>query len=185
MKRVIIIVLIVVIAVMTMNAKEAVKGLSDGFQQKTGNIVEFTFMVNATVLKIESSRECEYSAKMIADNHPSNLFGFCWQIEGPEGAKAKATITISKDLLKGNEIPDNIYITRIHNGLGYLVSEEDISIAETVDSYVISVENIDQFSIWGIFGSNPPVPTLTEWTAILFGSLLLAVGGWFVWRKII
>jgi hypothetical protein len=68
-------------------------------------------------------------------------------------------------------------------GLGTIVPKENIMVTETKDQITVTITNIDQFSIWGIFDSNPPVPTLGEWAVIIFIGLLAGVGGWFVWRR--
>ena len=52
------------------------------------------------------------------------------------------------------------------------------------DFYVTSVSGVDDFSPFapsGTFG----IPTLTEWAAIVLGSLFVIVGGWFVWRRVV
>jgi hypothetical protein len=121
---------------------------------------------------------------MLADDHAGNIFGHLWQIEGPEGADATMTIIFNKSLLLRKEMPKDFSISRVHNGLGTLISQENILVSETEDQITLIVTNIDQFSIWGIFDSNPPVPTLTEWAVMIFIGLLAGVGGWFVWRKI-
>ena len=180
MKRFLIFLVLIVSTSSLLFSNDAIKGFDNSLEHKTGKNVDFSFDDNRISLKIESAFESYYSVKMIEDQHPGNLFGYCWQIEGPVGVNAKATFTITKSLMKGKEMPEDIYITRIHEGLGYLVSQENISVTETSNHYVISIEKINQFSIWGIFGSNPPVPTLSEWAAIVFGSLLLIVGVWYI-----
>jgi hypothetical protein len=168
-------------AIFTLNAEEAIKGYDDGMQYKSGTQVDFSF--EGVQINIESASEQEYSAKIMADDRAGNLFGHVWQIEGPEGMGATMIFTIDKSLLLKNELPDDIYVSRVHDGYGYLIPQENIAISENETSYVISITHIDQFSIWGLFDSNPPVPTLSEWALILFIGLLAGVGGWFVWKR--
>jgi hypothetical protein len=180
MKKIVII-FSMIFAICTLNAEVAIKGFEDGMQYKSGANVEFTF--NGVQINIESSSEQEYSAKMMADDRAGNIFGHLWQIEGPEGENAKMTLTFDRSLLLRKEMPKEFSVSRVHDGLGALIPQENILVSETEDQITVIIINIDQFSIWGLFDSNPPVPTLTEWAVIAFIGLLAGVGGWFVWRR--
>jgi hypothetical protein len=162
-------------------ASEAIKGFNNGMQYKSGKNVEFTF--DGVQINIESNSKQEYSAKMLIDDRAGNIFGHLWQIEGPQGANATMTMTFDRSLLLRIEMPKEFSISRVHDGLGTLISQENIILTETADQIAVTITNIDQFSIWGIFDSNPPVPTLSEWAVIIFIGLLAGVGGWFVWRR--
>lgn len=171
-----------IFAVCSLNAQEAIKGFDNGMQYKSGSEVAFSF--DGVQIYIGSTSEYEYSAKMIADDHAGNIFGHLWQVEGPEGAAATMTFVVDKSLLQRNGMPEKFTISRVHDGLGYEVPQENISIFEDKNIIEITISNIDQFSIWGVFDSNPPVPTLSEWAVIIFIGLLAGVGGWFVWRRL-
>jgi hypothetical protein len=181
--KIIIVLFSLVFAFSTLNAEQATKGFDNGMQYKSGTNVEFTF--DGVQINIESANENDFSAKMLADEHSGNLFGYVWQIEGPEEANAKMVLTIEKRLLLKNELPDDLFVCRVHNGTGFLIPQEDIEIRETESSYIIKISNVNQFSIWGLFGDNPPVPTLSQWLVVAFLGLLAGVGGWFVWRRIV
>jgi len=94
-------------------------------------------------------------------------------------------LTFDRSLLLRKEMPKESSISRVHDGLGALVPQENILVSETEDQITVTITNIDQFSIWGIFDSNPPVPTLSEWAVIIFIGLLAGVGGWFVWKRMV
>lgn len=177
----IVIIFSMIFAICTLNAEEAIKGFDSGMQYKSGTNVEFTF--DGVQINIESMNESEYSAKMLTDDRAGNLFGHVWQIEGPEGTNATMTMTFDRSLLLRKEMPKEFSVSRVHDGLGTLIPQENIALLETEDQITVTITNIDQFSIWGVFGSNPPVPTLTEWAVIIFIGLLAGVGGWFVWRR--
>jgi hypothetical protein len=181
MKKIVII-FSMIFAVCTLNAEEAIKGFDNGMQYKSGTQVEFSF--DAVQINIESMNESEYSAQMLADDRAGNIFGHVWQIEGPEGADATMTLTFDRSLLLRREMPKEFSISRVHDGLGSLIPQENILVSNTEDQITVTITNIDQFSIWGLFDSNPPVPTLTEWALIAFIGLLAGVGGVFVWRRI-
>jgi len=180
MKKIVII-FSIIFAVCSLNAEVAIKGFDNGMQYKSGKQVEFTF--DGVQINIESLSEQEYSAKMMTDDRAGNIFGQVWQIEGPEAANATMTMTFNKSLLLRKEMPKEFSISRVHDGLGTLTPQENILVSETEDQITVTITNIDQFSIWGIFDSNPPVPTLSEWALIAFIGLLAGVGGWFVWRR--
>ena len=171
-----------IFVICTLNAEEAIKGFDNGMKYKSGTNVEFVF--DGASVHIESSERNIYSAKMLEDDHIGNIFGCKWQVEGPENADASMTFSIDKDMLKRNGMPEKFYVSRVHEGFGTIIPQERITLTETADNYLISIVNINQFSIWGVFDSNPPVPTLGEWAVIIFIGLLAGVGGWFVWRRI-
>jgi hypothetical protein len=177
----IVIIFSMIFAICTLNAEEAIKGFDNEMQYKSGTNVEFSF--DGVQINIESLSEQEYSAKMMADDRAGNIFGHLWQIEGPEAANSTMTMTFDRSLLLRKEMPKEFSISRVHEGLGALVPQENILVSETEDQITVTITNIDQFSIWGLFDSNPPVPTLTEWALIIFIGLLAGVGGWFVWRR--
>jgi hypothetical protein len=166
-----------------MNAEEAIKGFDNGMMYKNGKNVDFSF--DGVQINIESQTDNEYSAKMFADDRAGNIFGHVWQIEGSEEENATMTMTFDRSLLLRKEMPKEFSISRMHEGLGTLIPQENIMVSETEDQITVTITNIDQFSIWGIFDSNPPVPTLGEWAVIIFICLLAGVGGWFVWRRMV
>lgn len=47
-----------------------------------------------------------------------------------------------------------------------------------------SGSNFDHWSIDNFQISNTPIPTMTEWAAIILGGLLAVAGGWFLWRRV-
>jgi len=136
MKKIVII-FSMIFAVITLNAKEAIKGFDNGMQYKSGTEVEFSF--DGVQINIESQIYNEYSAKMLADDHAGNIFGHLWQIEGPEGSDATMTMTFNKSLLLRKEMPKEFSISRVHDGLGTIVPKENIIVTETADQICLTV----------------------------------------------
>jgi hypothetical protein len=182
MKKIVII-FSLIFAFCTLNAEQAIKGYDASMQYKSGTNVEFTF--DGVKINLGTQTDNDFSAKMLTDDRAGNIFGHLWQIEGPKGAKAKMTMTFDRSLLLRKEMPMEFSISRVHDGFRTIVPKENIIVSETADQITVTITNIDQFSIWGLFDSNPPVPTLTEWAVIIFIGLLAGVGGLLIWRRVL
>ena len=183
MKRIMLYLLIVLALVTKAYSCETNLDSKNNMFHQYGKNVEFSYLNQQIKVNVQTKNDNNFASKLIIDNSPNNLLGYLLQIEGPENANAQLTITIAKRLLKNNAIPHDILILRNHLNNLNVISGEQVKISEKANTYIIKISAVNQFSIWGLFGDNPPIPTLTDWTVSIFIGLLSIFGGWFLWKR--
>ena len=130
----------------------------------------------------------DYTDESICMNFLSQCY---WDIEHTAGSDAAQLdfVYLKTNVPNGLEDP-TITSYVLHNTGGNSWRNITPGGATTVDNwdgdtdyYVTTATDVSDFSPFGPCAF-PAIPTLTEWAAIVLGSLLLIFGAWFIWRRI-